>query len=176
MRKVIFGGANSLDNYFARKDHSVDWLMWSDDVTEIMKDLWPRLDCMLMGRRTYEDSLAMGAPSHKGIDTYIFSRTLPPGKTDSGDEILADDPGEFVRGLKQQDGKDILVMGGGDLARSLFEADVIDELGLNIHPVLLGSGIPLFYEMSRQIDLKLTDCRQLKKGCVYVKYDIVHQQ
>ncbi|MEO7539602.1 MAG: dihydrofolate reductase family protein [Pyrinomonadaceae bacterium] len=176
MRKVIFGGANSLDNFFARTDNSVDWLLWSDDVTEIMKDLWPRFDCMVMGRKTYEVSIAMGAPSHAGIDTYVFSRTMTPGRTDNGYEVVADDPGDFVRRLKQQEGKDIMVMGGGDLARTLFEADVIDEIGLNIQPVLLGSGIPLFYEMSRQIDLELIDCRRLKKGCVYVTYSVKHQQ
>ncbi len=175
MRKVIFGGANSLDNYFAREDNSVDWLTWSDDVTEIMNETWPRIDCMVMGRKTYEVSIAMGAPSSDGIVTYVFSRTLPPGKGEIGAEIVADDPGEFVRQLKNQDGKGILVMGGGDLARTLFEADVIDELGLNIQPVLLGSGIPLFHGMSRQIDLELLECRQLKGDCVYVSYEVKHQ-
>ena len=57
-------------------------------------------------------------------------------------------------------------------AKSLFEADLIDEVGLNIHPVLLGSGIPLFYEMPRQIDLELTECRQLSNGCVALTYQV----
>lgn len=174
MRKVIFGGANSLDNYIARKDNSVDWLVWSDDVTEIMKDLWPRLDCIVMGRKTYEVSLEMGAPTHAGFSTYVFSRTLPAGTTTAGIEIVDGDPAAFIRELKLGEGKDICVMGGGELARTLFEADVIDELGFNIHPVLLGSGIPLFHEMSRQIDLELLECRQLKSGCVYVSYAVKH--
>jgi dihydrofolate reductase len=63
-------------------------------------------------------------------------------------------------------------MGGGELARALFEANVIDEVGLNIHPVLLGSGIPLFLEMKCQIDLELVDCKTLKGGCVYVLYRV----
>lgn len=61
-------------------------------------------------------------------------------------------------------------MGGGELARPLFEAGLIDEIGFNIHPVLLGSGIPLFHRMSRQIDLDLLECRQFKTGCVLVRY------
>jgi dihydrofolate reductase len=65
-------------------------------------------------------------------------------------------------------------MGGGDFAKSLFEADVIDEIGFNIQPVLLGSGIPLFHEMKRQIDLELLECRALKNGCVYVLYKVKH--
>ena len=57
-------------------------------------------------------------------------------------------------------------------ARSLFEAELIDEVGLNIHPVLLGDGIPLFHPMSRQIDLELIDCKVLSTGCVYVLYRV----
>lgn len=63
-------------------------------------------------------------------------------------------------------------MGGGDLARSLFEAGLIDEIGFNLHPVLLGSGIPLFHEMKRQIDLELLECQRFKNGCVYVSYRV----
>jgi dihydrofolate reductase len=74
--------------------------------------------------------------------------------------------------LKKADGKDICVMGGGELARSLFEADLIDEIGFNIHPVLLGSGIPLFHELKRQIDLELLECKRFKNGCVYVSYRV----
>ena len=50
MRKVIFGVANSLDNYIARKDHAVDWLRWSDEAMTLMKDTWERIDTILMGR------------------------------------------------------------------------------------------------------------------------------
>ena len=83
---------------------------------------------------------------------------------------MSEDAASFVRRLKEEDGKDICVMGGGVLAKSLFEAGLIDEVGLNIHPVLLGSGIPLFYEMPRQIDLELVKCQQLSNGCVVVTY------
>ena len=65
-------------------------------------------------------------------------------------------------------------MGGGDLARTLFEAGVIDEIGFNIHPVLLGSGIPLFHQMKKQIDLEFIECRPFKNGCVYVLYRVKH--
>ena len=178
MRKVTFGGANSLDNFFARKDHSVDWLMWSDETAEVMKDYWPRIDTILMGRKTYEVSLK-NAPSEKGgnpygdMKTYVFSRTLEPGERD-GVEIVSENVEEFVRGLKEQDGREICLMGGGDLARTFFEAGLIDEVGFNIHPVLLGSGIPLFYEMNRQVDLELIECRPFKNGCVYVLYRVKH--
>ncbi len=177
MRSVVFGGANSLDNYFARKDDAVDWLLWSDEVAEFMSTYWKRFDTVVMGRKTYEVALRMGGggPSYPGMQTYVFSRTLK--KNDNGPvEIVSDDAAEFVRKLKKQDGKDICVMGGGLLAKSLLEADLIDEIGFNIHPVLLGSGIPVFYEMSRQIDLELIECRQFKTGCVLVTYRVKHSK
>ena len=89
-------------------------------------------------------------------------------------EIIQEDAAEFVRKLKTEEGKGICVMGGGELAKSLFEADLIDEVGCNIHLVLLGQGIPLFHEMSRQIDLELLECKTFKKGCVLVSYRVKH--
>ncbi len=85
---------------------------------------------------------------------------------------MAEDAGEFIRTLKNQNGKEICIMGGGELGRSLLEAGVIDEIGFNIQPVLLGSGIPLFHEMKRQIDLELIECKQMKTGCVYILYRV----
>jgi len=105
------------------------------------------------------------------MKTYVFSRTLEPGER-NGVEIVAEDAGKFVRKLKKQKGKEICVMGGGELGRSLLEAGVIDEIGFNIQPVLLGSGIPLFHEMTRQIDLELIECKPLKTGCVYILYRV----
>ena len=176
MRKVVFGGANSLDNYFARKDDAVDWLMWSDEVGKIMADYFKTIDTIVMGRRTYEVAIAMGQGdgSTPGMKTYVFSRTLKPRSTKKL-EITSEDVAEVVRRLKEDEGKDICIMGGGLLAKSLFEADLIDEIGFNIHPVLLGSGIPLFYEMNHQIDLELIECKTFKTGCVLVTYKVKHE-
>ncbi len=175
MRKVIFGGANSLDNYLARPDHAVDWLLWGDEAAAVMADYWATIDTVLMGRKTYEVALrsGQGGGGYPGVNTYVFSRTLAgdPGK---GVTVVREDAAEFVRNLKAQDGKDICLMGGGELARSLFEAGLIDEIGFNIHPVLLGSGIPLFHPMTRQIDLELKECRPFQNGCVYVTYRVKH--
>lgn len=175
MRKVIFGGAISLDNFIARKDGAVDWLLFSKEVNQIMKDMWATIDTIVMGRKTYEVAQRMGAGGgHSGMKTYVFSRTIKKRNTKQV-IFVADDAVDFVRRLKEdEEGKDICVMGGGVLAKSLFEADLIDEIGFNIQPVLLGSGVPLFYEMSRQIDLELKECRQLSKGCVYVTYKVKH--
>jgi dihydrofolate reductase len=174
MRKVTFGGANSLDNYFARKNDAVDWLMWSKEAAGIMREYWKTIDTVVMGRRTYEVSRKMSkgqSNPYAGMKAYVFSRTLKAGKNDWV-EIVSTDAVKFVRKLKRQTGKDICVMGGGRLAHSLFEAGLIDEIGFNIHPVLLGSGIPLFHAMKRQIDLELLDCKAFKNGCVFVSYRV----
>ncbi|MEP6922448.1 MAG: dihydrofolate reductase family protein [bacterium] len=177
MRKVTFGGANSLDNYFARKDDSVDWLLWSNEAMAVMKDYWKTIDTMVMGRKTYEAGLKLskGARNpYPGIKSYVFSQTLKQPRGEKGFEVVSQDAADFVSNLKQQDGKDICVMGGGLLAKSLLEANLIDEIGFNIHPVLLGSGVPLFHEMNHQIDLELLECKPFKNGCVYVYYRVKH--
>lgn len=179
MRKVVFGGASSLDGHFAREDGSVDWLIMDAEAMELMKDMWDRFDVMVMGRKTWsaananftEEELKQAEEMSSGIRSVVFSRTLEPGMRGSY-EIVNTDPGEFVRELKKQEGKDICVMGGGELARELFEAGVIDEVGFNIHPLLLGSGVPVFHRMSQQIDLELVDCKPMKNGCVYVLYRV----
>ncbi|MDX6614817.1 MAG: hypothetical protein QOD75_4003 [Blastocatellia bacterium] len=171
MRKVTFGGANSLDNYFARKDDAVDWLRWDEEVGSISAEYWKTVDTVVMGRRTYEAAISSGTTSYPGVRNYVFSRTLKESP-DKKVEVISADAVEFVRRLKNQEGKGICVMGGGLLANALFEANLIDEIGLNIHPVLLGSGIPLFHELRQQIDLELLECRPLKNGCVFVSYRV----
>lgn len=171
MRKVTFGGANSLDNFIARKDDAVDWLLWTKEVAEIMESFWKTIDTVVMGRRTWEVAARSGTDAYPGVKNYVFSRTIKKPSSESL-TFVSQDAAEFVRRLKNEEGKGICVMGGGILAKSLFEADLIDEVGINIHPVLLGSGIPLFYEMTRQIDLELTECRPLSNGCVALTYQV----
>lgn len=176
MRKVTFGGANSLDNFIARNDDAVDWLMFNKEVAAIMTDYWKTIDTIVMGRRTYEVAMKSGGGggSYPGLTSYVFSRTLKKSDAPEGVNIISEDAADFVRRLKKQKGKDICVMGGGVLARSLFEADLIDEIGINVHPVLLGSGIPLFHEMTKQINLTLVKCQELKNGCVVLTYRVKH--
>ena len=174
MRKITFGGANSLDNFIARPDHAVDWLLWGDEAAAVMADYWKTIDMILMGRKTYEVALRTGPKdAFPGVKMYVFSRTL---KDDggAGATLVREDAVPFVRDLKEQPGKDICLMGGGELARPLFEAGLIDEIGFNIHPVLLGAGIPLFHPMNRQIDLELLECRRYQNGCVYLTYRVKH--
>ena len=173
MRKVIYGGACSLDGFLTAGDGAIDWLHFSKDVEAVMKTYWANTDAMLFGRKTWEQAAgAGGGGSSKGMKSYLFSRTLAKAPR-KGVELVGADAGGFVRALKQQPGKDILVMSGGNLAASLFEASVIDEVGLNI-PLLLGSGAPAFLDAGARVKLELTECRALDGGCVLVTYQVKH--
>lgn len=176
MRKVTYGAACSLDGFITGPNGEIDWIRHSKDVYALMKDYWARIDTLLVGRKTWEFANAMssGAGADKmmaGISSYVFSRTLgelPPGQG----ELVREDAGAFVRELKQRRGREICVFGGGELAQSLFAAGVIDEVGLNVHPVLLGAGVPLFRDAGR-IKLRLTECREISGGCVYMMYRVL---
>jgi dihydrofolate reductase len=176
MRTVTYGAACSLDGFIAGSDGGIDWLHFSRDVQDVMQKYWATVDTMLMGRKTWEVATAMsagkgGGDGTAGVETYVFSRTLPR-LTHTRAHLVSEDAGEFVRSLKTQEGKGICVMGGGILARSLFEAGVIDEVGLNIHPVLLGSGTPLFLDAGRRIQLELVENRTIDGGCVLASYRV----
>jgi dihydrofolate reductase len=177
MRKVVYGAACSLDGFIATPDGGVDWLHWSDDASRIMAEYWAGTDALVMGRKTWEVASAMGqgggSPPAPDLRTYVFSRTLKRLDT-PGAELVTGDAGDFMRALKKQKGKNIIVLGGGDFARSLFEADVIDEVGLNVHPVLLGAGVPFFLDAKRRISLELTQCREIQGGCVLLDYAVKH--
>lgn len=169
MRKVTYGAACSLDGCIARRDGGVDWLLFTADAKAVMADYWPRIDTILMGRKTWEVAAGSGGGGDGSIRTYVFSRTLTevPGQ---GVTLVREDAGAFVRKLKAAPGKEICVMGGGDFARSLLAAGVIDEIGLNVHPVLLGDGVPFLPTVAAPIDLRLLECRAMAKGCVLLRY------
>jgi dihydrofolate reductase len=173
MRKVTFGVANSLDNYIARKDGAIDWILGGEEAASMMTEFWKTLDTVVIGRKTYEPVLKSGTPfpTYPGVKNYVLSRTLKESP-DKNVKIIREDAVEFVRKLKTEEGKGIFVMGGGLLAKPLLEANLIDEVGVSIHPVLLGSGISLFHEMKRQIDLELLECKTFKNGCVSVTYRV----
>jgi len=175
MRTVTYGAACSLDGFITARDGALDWLHMSRDVQEFIATYWATVDTMVMGRKTWEVAAALGGGGGTGgpsrVTTYVFSRTLQHIPT-AGVRLISTDAGEFVRDLKRQRGGGICVMGGGKLGRSLFEAGVIDVVGLNIHPILLGAGVPLFRDAGRRIQLTLTESRTLAGGCVLATYRV----
>lgn len=184
MRKVKYFVANSLDNFIAGPDGAVDWL-FNDGTDYGMAEFFKTIDTMLLGRKTYEFALrhgpkrkrkskqakSGGGGSKPGMSSYVFSRTIK-AEADEDLTIISENAGAFVRNLKAEAGKDIWLMGGGELAKSLFAENLVDEVSLNVHPVLLGAGIPLFPGLGKQIDLELLECKAHPNGCVQLTYRV----
>lgn len=172
MRIVTYGAACSLDGFIAGPDGSYNWITMTKDAGEIMSAYWKSIDALVMGRKTWDVVAQQGGGSSSSkITTYVFSRTLKTIRK-KGVQLVNEDAGEFVRRLKEGPGKGICVFGGGDFARSLFAAGVIDEVGLSVQPILLGSGIPMFLDAGRRVTLELTQNRTLQGGSVYVHYRV----
>ena len=176
MRTVTYGAACSLDGFIAGLNGEIDWLRQSQESTEIIRQYWSTIDTILMGRKTWEpaaDYYRRGAPGSGDMKTYVFSRALTTLDA-KGVELVRSDVADFVRALKARPGKGICVMGGGELACALFEADLVDKVGMNMHPILLGAGVPIFRNPNHRISLELEECRTLQNGCVYSLYGVTH--
>jgi dihydrofolate reductase len=172
MRKVTYGAACSLDGYIARHDHGVDWLHWSDDVQALTSEYWATIDTVVMGRRTYEVAVANGTRAYPGVRNVVFSRTLEPAAHPEVD-VVAGDAAAYVKDLRSTPGTGICVMGGGELASSLLRAGLVDEVGVNIQPVVLGGGVPLLPGPLPEMRLQLIRSQMLHGGCAYLLYRIV---
>ncbi len=170
MRKVVLGLAISLDGYIARSDGSVDFLFMPKDYS--MAPFFATVDVAIMGRKTLDAGLKMGGGSFNGygLVSYVFSRSQPTGKRD-GYTVTRQMPAALIRQLRKQPGKDIWLMGGGELARDFLKADLVDELYLGIVPVLLGEGIPIFPSGFPQRDFKLIENKIYSKGLIALKYE-----
>jgi dihydrofolate reductase len=172
MRKVTYGGAVSLDGFLAGPGEAIDWLRWSDDAAKLSAETFRGADAMLMGRKTFDFAQKMGGgPPLKGVTTYVFSRTLESIPEGAG-VLVGEDAADFVRRLKAEPGGNIVVMGGGELGSALIEAGLVDEIGLSVHPILLGGGVPAFTAFGRRIELELIETRPIARECVLMRYRV----
>jgi dihydrofolate reductase len=127
-----------------------------------------------MGRKTYEAGVRLSGGKSKsyGLRCYIFSRSLPEGERDKA-IFVREEPKRVVEELRKKNGKDIWLMGGGELAREFLKEDLVDELYLGIVPVLIGEGIPLFAAGFPQREFTLTDSKTYSGGLIALKYERV---
>lgn len=169
MRKVVLGLGISLDGYIARPNGAVDFLFMPKDYS--MAPFFRTIDAAIMGRKTYDVALKMGGSfGDTSMANYVFSRSKPPGKR-HGVVFVNQSPAAFIRQLRKSPGKNIWLMGGGELARDFLKADLVDELYLGIVPVVLGRGIPLFPSPFPQRDFKLLENETFSRGMIALKYE-----
>jgi len=175
-RKVVLGLGISLDGYIARRDGSVDFLFMPKDYS--MAPFFKTIDTAIMGRKTYEIAKSMGSGGGYGgkMVSYVMSRTLPPGEREGMIFTQESPPSLVFRLREKKQGKDIWMMGGGELAREFLRADLIDELYLGVVPVLLGEGLPLFPSGFPQRDFTLLENKTYSRGLIALKYERIRSK
>src|SRR5215467_6432030 len=156
MRNVIYGVGMSLDGHIARPDGSVDFLFMPKDYS--MAAFFKRIDVAVMGRKTYEVGMKLGGGkiSSSGMTCYVFSQTLP-NNAPGGVTVLRESPKSLMERLRKQKGKDIWLMGGGELTRVFLQDDLVDELDFGIVPAMIGAGIPALPPQFPQRDFRLLE-------------------
>ena len=169
MRKIILGLAVSLDGFIEGPNGEYDWCFTDQDYG--MSDFFKRVDAYFMGRKSYELVQNMegnfGLPEMK---TYVFSNTL----TEVGRKaiLVSGDIKKHITKIKKEEGKDIWLFGGAELTSSLMNLNLVDELWLAVHPIILGNGKPLFKGIEKRIKLNLTDTKTYSTGLVSLSYTL----
>src|SRR5271166_827357 len=178
-RKVILGFGISLDGYIARRNGTMDFPVIDKEGEALMADFFAKIDTTIMGRKTAEGMLKMlksgEMPETPGVTNYVFSRRWKPGKRKEF-EVVKGSLAAFVKKLKRRPGKDIYLGGGGELARSFLQEDLVDELFIGLGPILLGDGIPGFPGKFPQRDFRLTECKSYSNGSVGLRYERIRSE
>ena len=173
-RNVIVHLAASADGFIARPDGDLEWLT-SRPAPEGFYGLnrfTKSIDTKVLGRKTYEASVRLGAKFDTKRRTIVFSRKGRPADAPAGVEFVSGDIGAFVSHLRSQPGKDIWLMGGGDLIASFLDEHAIDEFVVSVVPVLIGDGIPLIARRHRHVPLELQSSERFDDGVVQLHYRV----
>jgi dihydrofolate reductase len=193
MRKLVYFVAVTADGYIAHLDGSHDgWVLEGDHAPDIGQRFpetipthWQQalglppqnkqFDTVLMGRKTYQIGLDEGITSPYGsLEQYVFSRSMTESP-DPSVHLVNDDIGGCVRRLKEADGQDIWLCGGGEMAALLSADGLLDEVILKYHPVIFGSGIPLFGALARPVVLELKSTTVYASGVQLMHYAVKQQ-
>ncbi|MFI7127657.1 dihydrofolate reductase family protein [Nonomuraea sp. NPDC050153] len=183
MRKLVYYIATSIDGYIAGPNGELDFYPWADDMMADINARYPetvpthlratfgvdapnqRFDTVLMGRGSYQIDESVTNP-YAHLRQYVVSSTMKI--EDPAVELVTGDPLGLVRRLKQEDGLDIYLCGGGKLAGALLPE--IDELIIKCYPVVAGAGIPAFDGEFRPTAFTLTGSKTYGNGAVVMTY------
>jgi dihydrofolate reductase len=157
------------------------WQMryFDDDFAKVAFEGMAETDAYLFGRRTYEIMAAYWpnqpddvpfAASLNGLPKYVASTTLSEPLEWQNSTLLHGDVAKAVAELKEQPGKNIVVLGSGELVQTLMQNDLVDEYGLMINPLVLGSGKRLFPEGTVKLPLRLVRSMTTSTGVVVATY------
>lgn len=178
MRKVILNLAVSLDGFIEGPNGEIDWCIMDDDMN--FDAFIASIDTMFYGRVSYD---AWGnfqpdentSPAEKAMwqgihakKKFVFSRQ---NRQDDKATFISSDITEKVTAIKEQPGKDIWLYGGANLIKTFIHSGLIDVYKMSVHPVVLGSGKPLFEDLKERIRLKLTGTNVYRSGVVELTYE-----
>lgn len=173
MRKIILYIACSLDGKIARKDGDVHWLEAipnPEGLDHGYGNLLSRIDTTFMGNSTYKVVMGFDMEWPYGnLKNYVFTRDkdlLDDGRV----QYVHEDIAHFAARLKETEGKDIWLIGGGEINTILANAGLIDEIILSVAPKTLGEGIPLFSDGIKEQDFVLVDAVTWSSGFVTITY------
>lgn len=154
------------------------WVMPDERMFREQTEAYAESDALLLGRRTYETFAASWPQRGSDVDNadwmnntrkYVASSTLERPEWQNT-TVLGDDVRGEVARLKEETGKNITVNGSATLVRSLIGWGLLDELRLYLHPLVLGSGAPLFERSGDSFDLQLSEARPYDNGVVALVY------
>ena len=171
MRKILLQLAVSLDGYIEGPNGEFDWCFTDQDYG--MSAFFKRIDSVFYGRKTYELVLSMESEAPPGfpkLKEYVFSNTL--NKVKEGVVLVKGNIKSKVEKIKKEKEKDIWLFGGAAIISSLMNLQLVDEIILAIHPVILGGGKPLFKEINDRTWLTLTDSKIYPNGLVFLTYSV----
>jgi dihydrofolate reductase len=163
-RNLVLFIASSLDGYIATKDDSLEWLFNIEGEGDNgFTEFYETVDTVLLGKRTYDWLMKQDIEEYpyKDKECYVFTRSSMEDTKDV--KFINEDVTKFIDKLKNQDGKNIWIVGGGELLHDFMKEKLVDELIITLAPTILGSGIPLFKEGDYQIDLTLKRMRNFNQ-------------
>ncbi|TCI57482.1 dihydrofolate reductase [Exiguobacterium sp. SH1S21] len=160
MANVVLYIATSLDGKIARTNDQLDWLFEiKGEGDNGYADFFKTVGAVIMGRKTYEEVLKLEPDRYPypDIPNYILTRSP---EREAEHVTFTDEPIEqLIERLKREVDKDVWLIGGGEIIKAAMEHDLIDRYEIAIAPVVLGEGIPLFPEGTKETKLKLTSQR-----------------
>jgi len=173
-RKVIVHIGTSADGFIARPDGDLEWLTSRPAPAGFygMGEFVKSIDTKVLGRKSYEASIRLGAKFNEKTRYIVFSRHAPPADAPRSVEFVSEPVGPYVRRLSEQPGKDIWLMGGGELIASFLDEGALDELVITVAPVFIGDGVPLIARRHRHTPLALESVERFENGVVQLRYRV----
>ncbi|BCL38380.1 dihydrofolate reductase family protein [Nostoc sp. MS1] len=169
MRKIILFIASSLDGYIARESGEIDWLFTDQDYG--YTEFYDQVDTLILGNKTYQQVLSFEEYPYMDKEVFVFSKT-ESGETANNAKFVNSNWLNFVNILCQSHGNNIWLVGGAQLIHFFLQHHLIDELILSIHPIILGTGIPLIVnDSSLETQLDLKNIKTFDTGLVQIFYN-----